>query len=198
MSKTAMVPILALVLAAPLAANTYTVTSTADAGAGTLRQAILDANANPGADTIAFNITGSGVHTIAPTSPLDAITDAVTIDGYTQPGSSANTNPVGQGLNTVIQIEIDGTSTMYNGLLVRAQNVTIRGLAINRFPVYQIETDDMTNTSHLVVEGCFLGTSPDGLQSLGGGGGIEAGNLDFRIGGLTPAARNLVSLGSIL
>ena len=30
------------------AANTYTVTSTADSGAGTLRQAILDANANPG------------------------------------------------------------------------------------------------------------------------------------------------------
>ena len=45
------------------AANTYTVTSTADSGAGTLRQAILDANANPGADTIAFNIVGSGVQT---------------------------------------------------------------------------------------------------------------------------------------
>ena len=45
-------------LASVAPANTYTVTSTADSGAGTLRQAILDANANPGADTIAFNITG--------------------------------------------------------------------------------------------------------------------------------------------
>ena len=43
-----------------LSAITYTVTSTADSGAGTLRQAILDANANPGADTIAFNIVGIG------------------------------------------------------------------------------------------------------------------------------------------
>ena len=85
-----------------LSAITYTVTSTADSGAGTLRQAILDANANPGADTIAFNIVGTGPHTIAPATPLPAVTEAVTIDGYTQPGSSANTNPVGQGLNTVL------------------------------------------------------------------------------------------------
>src|SRR5262245_14272617 len=82
-------------------ANTYTVTSIADSGAGTLRQAILDANANPGADTIAFNITGSGVHTITPTSTLPDITGAVTIDGYTQPGSLANTHAVGEGLDTV-------------------------------------------------------------------------------------------------
>ena len=63
-----------MALAAPLTANTYTVTSNADSGAGTLRQAILDANANPGADTIAFNIVGSGVHTIAPATLLDPIT----------------------------------------------------------------------------------------------------------------------------
>src|SRR5690242_15700472 len=121
-----------LLAAASAAANTYTITSTADSGAGSLRQAILDANANPGADTIAFNIVGSGVHTISPSTPLDPITDAVTIDGYTQPGSSANTNPVGQPLDTVLRIEIDGTNAPGNGLLVKAQNVTIKGLAINR------------------------------------------------------------------
>ena len=117
------------------AANTYTVTSTADSGAGTLRQAILDANANPGADTIAFNITGSGVHTIAPTSDLPYITDAVTIDGYTQAGSSPNTHAVGEGLDTVLMIEIDGTGATLNGLWVQAPDVTIRGLAVNRFSV---------------------------------------------------------------
>jgi hypothetical protein len=190
----------ALLLSAAVSfGNTYTVTSTADSGAGTLRQAILDANANPGADTIAFNITGTGPHTIAPATALDAITDPVTIDGYTQPGSSQNTNPVGQGLNTVLQIEIDGTSAPGNGLAVKAQNVTIRGLAINRFSVYQIETDGMTNTSHFAVEGCFIGTTPDGLQAIGGpGNGIDATNLDFRIGGLTPAARNLIARANLL
>ena len=67
---------LALLLpAAGLAfANTYAVTTTGDSGAGSLRQAILDANANPGADTISFSIAGSGVHTIAPGSALPAIT----------------------------------------------------------------------------------------------------------------------------
>src|SRR5207253_2786252 len=42
----------------------------AGAGTGTLRQAIVDANAAAGADTIAFNIPGAGAHTIAPLSAL--------------------------------------------------------------------------------------------------------------------------------
>jgi hypothetical protein len=46
---------------------------------------------HPGLDTINFNIPGSGVKTIAPASPLPTITDAVVIDGYSQPGASANT-----------------------------------------------------------------------------------------------------------
>ena len=181
--------------AGALSANTYTVTTTADSGAGSLRQAILDANANPGADTIAFNIVGSGVQTIVPASSLDPITDAVTIDGYTQPGSSANTRAVGEGLDTVLKIEIDGESAPGNGLFVSAPNVTIRGLAINRFSVYQIETSGVLDTQHLVIEGCFLGVSPDGVHNyqVGAGNGIEVTNLDFRVGGLTPAARNLIT-----
>src|SRR5262245_32065056 len=98
-----------LLASAPATANTYTVTSTADSGAGSLRQAILDANAHLGADTIAFNITGSGVQTITPASALPTVTDPVTIDGYTQAGSSANTHPFGQGLDTVLTIELVGS-----------------------------------------------------------------------------------------
>jgi hypothetical protein len=66
-------------------AATYTVTNTNDSGAGSLRQAIIDANANPGTDTIDFNIPcGGGVCTITPTSPLPTLTDDdTTIDGYT-------------------------------------------------------------------------------------------------------------------
>src|SRR5262245_38724383 len=62
-----------------LALATYNVFSSADSGAGTLRQAILDANGSSGADHIQFNIPGGGVHTIQPFSPLPSITDAVTI-----------------------------------------------------------------------------------------------------------------------
>lgn len=43
----------------------YLVTNTNNSGTGSLRQAILDANASPGLDTINFNIGGcSGVCTI--------------------------------------------------------------------------------------------------------------------------------------
>ena len=118
-------------LAALALGNTYTVTTTADAGPGALRQAITDANASPGADTIAFGIVGTGPHTITLASALPEITDAVTVDGYTQAGSSANTHPVGEGLDTVLQVVV--TSNATSGCLVStASNVTIRGLVIHR------------------------------------------------------------------
>ncbi len=69
--RLAAVLILALCGAAARA-DTYTVTNTADSGAGSLRQAILDANA--GTDTIAFDIPGAGVHRIDVPTSLATIT----------------------------------------------------------------------------------------------------------------------------
>src|SRR5437763_967400 len=65
-----------------LAPATFTVLNTADSGAGSLRQAILDANATANVpDQINFNIQAAGVQTIAPASALPDITDSVIIDG---------------------------------------------------------------------------------------------------------------------
>src|SRR4051812_42811607 len=50
-----------LLLAVTAHAATFTVTNTNDTGAGSLRQAIIDANANAGTDQISFNIAGAGV-----------------------------------------------------------------------------------------------------------------------------------------
>lgn len=50
-----------LLASLPLSAATYTVTNTGDTGAGSLRQAITDANGTAAADTIAFNIPGGGL-----------------------------------------------------------------------------------------------------------------------------------------
>src|SRR3712207_1886955 len=66
----------------------FTVTNTNDAGPGSLRQAIIDANALGGLDSIGFNIPGGGVKTINVQSLLPAITSPVVIDGYTQPGAT--------------------------------------------------------------------------------------------------------------
>src|SRR5205085_1151647 len=106
-------------------------------GAGSLRQAMLDANAEPGTETICFNISGSGVHTIRPASQLPTITAPVVIDGYTQPGATVNTLAAGD--NAVILIELDGSlfsgAPSAKGLQITASapGCTIRGLAINRF-----------------------------------------------------------------
>src|SRR5438477_8838596 len=54
-------------------ANLLTVTNTADSGAGSLRQAITDANADPAADIISFNISGSGAQTITLSTALQDV-----------------------------------------------------------------------------------------------------------------------------
>src|SRR5215468_7098188 len=120
MKKKAIGSTLFLLLASIGSASTFTVTNTADSGAGSLRQAIMDANANAGLDTIAFNVSGvgcdgAGVCTITPATQLPTILSPVLIDGYTQPGASPNTNAQG-GLNTVLKIVLSGATTQAVGL----------------------------------------------------------------------------------
>src|SRR5262245_43946937 len=73
----------------PAHAALFWVTNTNDAGAGSLRQAILDANAEPDtgfADMIFFDIPGDGVHTITPLTELPPLTGPTDVAGVTQPG----------------------------------------------------------------------------------------------------------------
>src|SRR5262245_5274091 len=95
----------------------FTVSSTADSDAGTLRQAILDANALAGTDTIVFAISGTGVKTISPISSLPTITSPVFIDGSSQAGYAGT--PL---------IELNGTSagSLTTGLTVTAGASMIR------------------------------------------------------------------------
>ena len=147
-----------LLASTPLAGATFTVTNTADSGAGSLRQAILDANGAAGADTIAFNIAGAGVHTIVLGSALPAVTDVVTIDGYTQPGSSPNTLPLAGGTNAVLQIEVSGAALAAESALTwAADGGRIQGLVMNRCPFGTIHV-----TGSVTITGNFLGTTPQG------------------------------------
>jgi len=184
--------------ASALAAATFTVTNTDDSGPGSLRQAILDAEAAGGADTIVFAIPGAGVHTITPLSLLPIISQPLTIDGYTQPGSSPNTNPTG-ALNTVLQIEIDGTTAPNRCITIGSSDVTVRGLVINRC------TEGMelfnffgASTAGIVIAGNFIGTDPTGLTASPNATGIaigftQGGTVTATIGGPDPADRNLLS-----
>lgn len=173
-------------------ANTFVVTNTNNSGSGSLAQAILDANANAGSDTITFNIPGSGVHTIAPASALPTITDPLTIDGYTQPGASANT--LAMGSNAVLQIELSGVSgSVAAGLTISGGSSTIRGLVINRFNFYGIRIE--TNGGNTIV-GNYIGTDVAGaakFPSPNDGTGIFMNSPNNTIGGSSPADRNVIS-----
>src|SRR5207244_7897076 len=130
-----------------LAPATFTVLNTADSSAGSLRQAILDANATAnvgGPDQITFNIPGAGVHTISPTTAFDPITQPVVIDGYLQPkndgsGTLATANTLAVGDNAVLLIEISGASlgaaTLFQFVGGGGPTVPgskVRGLVINK------------------------------------------------------------------
>src|SRR6185503_12505247 len=165
------------------------VTNTNDSGSGSLRQALLDANNNAGPQTIAFNIPGAGVHTIAPLSALPQVTDSVIIDGYTQPGSSVNT--LARGDNALLLIELNGGNSG-NGLDIHADNCTVRGLIVNRATGMGI---DLWSSNNL-IEGNFIGTNATGTNSLGNAVGvrvISSGAANNTIGGTTAAARNVIS-----
>ena len=66
--------------------SVFLVTNNNNGGAGSLRQAILNANVNPGYDTIEFDIEPGGLQIIKLTSPLPTLADPVFIDGTSQPG----------------------------------------------------------------------------------------------------------------
>ena len=181
----------------------FVVTSAQDNGPGTLRQAILDANADGGADTIDFDIAGAGVHTISLTSQLPAITDPVTIDGYSQPGASRNT--LAQGDNAVLQIEITVPNSVTapagaNGLVLQAAGATIEGLIIDGF--HSAPENAATGNAIVIqdpggdtIAGNSLGMSPTGTAGVGNDGAgvlVEAG-IGNTIGGATPGDRNVIS-----
>jgi len=129
-----------------------------DVGGGvcTLRAAIEEANANAGADTIQF-VIGSGPASIGPATPLDPVTETVTIDGTTQPGFAGT--PL---------IDIDGSVTTGTGIQISAAATgsTVKGLLVNRFPQagFSIAADNTT------VQNCIVGTDATGTQNYGNTG----------------------------
>ena len=194
-------------------AATYTVNSAYDDGLDinpnfclpgetcTLRAAIQLANQDAAADTIAFNINGGGPVTISPATALPVVTQPLTIDGYTQPGSSPNTLTVGN--NALINVRIDGFfAGDTNGLVIQAPDSALRGLAVTRFGINGVMVL-VNGAANARIAGNFIGTDGSGsAQDIGGnllngGSGIHIGNgAGSIVGGPAPSDRNVV-LGSI-
>lgn len=172
-------------------AATFTVVNTNDAGAGSLRWAITNANAQVTTSLIQFNLSGPGPHTIAPLSALALITSPVVIDGYSQPGASPNT--LSNGHNAQIKIRLDGSlaAPTVQGLKLNSAGCTIRGLAIVNFGRQGIWLAGQSDT---IVVGNYIGIDVNGTTSAGNGThGVQSSSLNARVGGSDPADRNVIS-----
>jgi titin len=181
-SKTPL-PVCAIVaFAGGLRAANFSVTNMADSGPGSLRQAILDANAIPGPDTILFNISGPAPYTINPISALPDITGPVTIDGRSQPGFAGK--PI-----IVLNGSMAGPSV--NGLTLSSGNSTVQGLAIGGFSSYGLYLQSVGGN---VIRGNYIGVASTGATSLPNTWGIAvAGVPNNLIGGTNDSDRNVIS-----
>ena len=164
------------------------------AGHCSLREAINAANQTIGANSISFNIPGQGVRTISPEVNLPPVTDAVTIDGYTQPGAHPNT--LAEGTDALLFVELDGSNITAGatgvGIDLNAGNSIVRGLAVNNFNLAGLRSQ--SNPGGNLIEGNFVGTNPDGTEPSPNAAGVSIDNSSNNtVGGTTPAARNLLS-----
>lgn len=113
----------------------WLVTNTNDSGPGSLRQAIISANANRATpQAIEFRIPTSdpgfdgSVFTIQPLSELPILLGNITIDGATQTAFTGDTNPLGP------EVVLNGARLAAgSGIHISGDNNTVAGLVINGF-----------------------------------------------------------------
>lgn len=150
-------------------AHEYLVTNTNDAGAGSLRQALLDINRTcPSAEPCApvFHIEGpvpaEGYFTIRPLTPLPLIRGDVFIDGRTQSRFTSDTNPSGGP-----EIFLDGSLVSEgHGLVSGPARLRIADIAIGNFPGNGIE---MGPDGLIEVYRSWLGVDPTGVRAAPNG-----------------------------
>ena len=171
------------------------VTNTNDTGAGSLRQALIDANASPNLNIIRFNIPGSCPQTITPASLLPTITGPVLIDAYTQPGSARNT--ASAGWNPILCVVLDGANQLTG---VYGFNVDTSAL-----PQATVAIEGMAFSGHAIAAMQFVGGRSHrfvgnqiggfvGSNLLPSGTGVRVGGSveGARIGGPDPDERNVI------
>lgn len=173
------------------------VTSTADSGPGTLRQALTNAASSGSAPVITFDIPvgGGGPWNINVASELPSITTSGTvIDGTTQPTWNLDTEDV---------VTINGSALVSTetGLTIDATNVEVYGLQISNFPNHGIATTVLSSGgatigatgkgnvinnngsrgiafgwTNSVAEGNRIGTNAAGTAAAANAGGISVAN----------------------
>lgn len=161
------------------------VTNNNDAGAGSLRAAIVQANSSAGLKSIQFDIPGTCPRVISLATPLPNITSPLIINGWSQNGSSTNTLENGNNATLCIGIRRGATTPAADvprALSVAATStatLTVRGIAFGGF------SDG----------GGFVGPSAILLQG-GSGHRIQGNQFGGQFGGTTlPASSAAIRIG---
>lgn len=185
---------------------TFYVTSTANDGPGSLRQAILDANASTGSPlAIGFRIeepSTTAWKTIRITSPLPPITNGVRVDGAIQSGFFGDSNPDGPEIEISGGGDVDG-----NGMVVTSCGNEIANLTINGFRSNGVAVVDPPNMkcvpySSTILHDLFIGTDPTGSEARPNGqrgiGTSVTNGTDFNGAGLATSIYNCVLSGNAM
>jgi parallel beta-helix repeat protein len=157
----------------------FRVTSSADSGSGSLRQAILDANAVCSSDdgklpcSIRFEIPppvpAEGWFTIAPRTPLPGITVTdLLVDGEAQTALTGNTNALGPEIFLFGGQAGDGAE----GLNLLSSAAYVRGLSIGGFTgngIRSVTRHINFVETHHIIERNYLGTDPTGTTAVPNG-----------------------------
>ncbi|MEI2692106.1 MAG: right-handed parallel beta-helix repeat-containing protein [Anaerolineae bacterium] len=165
----------------------------------TLRAAIQEANAQPGLDTINFDLPPDSL-TIQPATALPEISETVIVDASTGPGPERSEAAGAEGdaqpevVCVTPTVQIDGALTggSTDGLAISGGGSTVRGLIITRFP----------DAGILLIGGAgnaitcnLIGVDAAGTAGLGNGGnGIDIFQSDGNtIGGSEATEGNIIA-----
>lgn len=177
-----------------------TVTNANDSGSGSLRDAITQANTVNVFHTINFNITGACPQIINLASALPVIKYGMEINGYSQPGTSANTSSYGD--NAVRCIVLNGGSTVSSGLLptfaTAGSQLWVQGLVFEGFHDTSGSCGGAAialgfdGTAGAIITGNQFGGSLGSLNLLANDVDITGGT-NASIGGNAPQFRNIIT-----
>ena len=140
----------------------FTVSNNGDSGGGTLRDAITQANANPGVDQIFINLPIDQLK-ISPLSPLPTLTDpGTTIDATTR---QAGYNKLAPKPLVILDGSVAGTGSP--ALTITGGNSTVEGLVIQNWSGSGAAGISISAGGRDVIQGNYIGTSATGNSAAG-------------------------------
>lgn len=163
---------------------TFTVTTTAASGAGSLRAAVALANADASADEIVFDASLAGKTIVLTGGPLVLSTN-IAIDGDVNGDHKADITLSGGGVNSILVLQGQSTNIDLDSLTLSGGNAGSQGGAIEAIDIATLDIHDCTiagNRSSTSGGGIIVSDTVTsitnslvlGNYSISGGGGIAA------------------------